>query len=297
MSDRGPILACLDNLPIELPEQILSLLSRKETKALCFTNRTLHFVASTKMFETLTVSTHQESFVQLLSVAGSDLWSNQVRHVDWVLLSSSDHGPDTMQRIRFKDISSFGSWTASLKPFGGINGNPTFYGLDLQCQLMRRIPNIQSIRSWSATYTQRTGTEPFERFRGKSRFIKRSEFTLPTAGLDPSADSIFSILRHSDLKPRRIDTISATIYLKYVLNGDCERIVILPTVLDRGRSLPERYRGYVNTEELGFVTDILDYYRSLTLVGIQGLKDLYTFSIGRPEGELQKMIASIRNSK
>lgn len=94
--------------------------------------------------------------------------------------------------------------------------------------------------------------------RGKSRFIKRSEFTLPTAGLDPSADSIFSILRHSDLKPRRIDTISATIYLKYVLNGDCERIVILPTVLDRGRSLPERYRGYVNTEELGFVAELYD---------------------------------------
>lgn len=264
----------LECLPIELLDQVIALLSKIEVKALRSTCRQLHIVASKKMFETLTISTNQESFIQLMNVAGSEFWSAQVRHVHWVLLNNSDNISGTVQCIRFKDIGSFGSWTTSLQPFGGINGKPSYYGLDLQCQLMRRIPNVQYIRFWCATSSQRSGIEPWEENRVRSKLVKRSHFTNPTPCLDPNADDIFSILRHSNLRPRLIHTIIATMRLRYTLDGDIEHAVIISITLDRTRRFPETYRGYKNREELEFISEGMGCIWSLAHSGITTLKSI-----------------------
>lgn len=287
----------LECLPIELLDQIIALLSKTEVKALRFTCRQLHIVASKKIFETLTISTTQDSFVQLLNVAGSEFWSAQVRHVHWVLLNCSDIISGRMQCIRFKDIKSFGSWTTSLKPFGGLNGKPSYYGLDLQCQLMRRIPNVQTIRFWCATSSQRSGIEPWEENRARSKIVKRSYFKNPTPGVDPNADDIFSILRHSNLRPRLVQTILATVHLKYALNADFEHVVIVPTALDRTRRFPEIYRGYKNEEELDFIHEKMGCIWSLAHSGITTLKTLDISSQQEFSGDMTTSLRSMPNRK
>jgi len=289
--------AALDSLPIELLDQIIALLSKAEVKALRFTCRQLHIVASKKMFETLTISTNQESFVQLLNVAGSGFWSAQVRHVHWVLLNSSDDTVGRMQCIRFKEIESFGSWTASLKPFGGINGKPSYYALDLQCQLMRRIPDVQTIRFWCATTGQRSGIEPWEKNRVRSNFVKRSHFKNPTPYLDPNADDIFSILHHSKLQPRLMHTIIATMHLRYALDGDLEHLVIIPITLDRTRRFPETYRGHANEEELDYITHKMGCIWSLAHSGITTLKSLNIFSEYGFSEDMKTSLLSMPNRK
>ena len=53
---------------------------------------------------------------------------------------------DQMQRITFKNIEHFDSWTTSLEPFEVENGKAAYHGLDLQYQLREKMPKAQKNR-------------------------------------------------------------------------------------------------------------------------------------------------------
>ena len=68
----------LDSLPVEVLRPIIATLAMKELKALRLMNRKLCNVASDTLFKTLAISINAASYIQLLNVAASGLWSAQV---------------------------------------------------------------------------------------------------------------------------------------------------------------------------------------------------------------------------
>ncbi|MCJ1238195.1 hypothetical protein MMC14_006184 [Varicellaria rhodocarpa] len=145
----------LSSLPVELLRPIIAPLAKKEPKALRLANRKLYILASEILFETVAITTTDASFAQLLNIIASETWSAQVRHIDWVLLHGRGVAPHLAQ-----DLKLYRPWSNTvrqwkLKPSRGA----FWYGLLLQCQLIQRMPNVQTVRFWSAVNSQRIEEE------------------------------------------------------------------------------------------------------------------------------------------
>ena len=218
----------LSSLPVECLRPIIASLDRKELKALRSANRKLCTLASEIIFDTITVSTNDASFAQLLNIAASEFWSAQVRHIDWVSLYPYDPRP----LVKFNQ-----SWSKTLRMWDlGPSRDPFWYGLLLQCQLIQRMPNVQTVRFWKATNPllgkERWPDDSTSDATASTTVIAMKQFVPEDSDLRytlaPAPENMFSVLQHSALRPRLIMTFAATWYLKYSKKQELERVTILP---------------------------------------------------------------------
>ena len=274
-----------DGLPVEILRDIVAPLTRKELKALRLTSRKLRDVASEKMFETIRISTTDASFVRLMNIAASDFWRKQVRHVHWVLLNESGYHAELLQIIQFKDISTFGPWVKNLQ--GHLQPKirePVYHGLDLQCQILRRMGNVQTIRFWCAVAHEREKREPWQPRAVTSELVVENSMDTHTIPYpSPTADAIFPILIHSNVKPNRVETVASTVYLAYSRKGHLNDVEIIPLRDDRRRCDPPEadnpfshrpFRTDVDKEEMDYFSHDMNCFRSLGDSNISTLRAL-----------------------
>ena len=240
---------------------------RKDLKALCETNRRLCIVASERLFESITITTNSASFVRLLNIVASDVWSAQVRYLNWVLMREFYGLPALAQNLSFNT-----SWDTSLKQWGVYETRRPFYdGLDLQCQLAKRLSNVQIVRFWNASISQREGMKLWE----IEPFLSCDEITsieifendVTQQNLNPG--NAFSVLQLSDLKPRIVETYLCTLHLEYSRDKKLESMQIQ-------RSLrPFKYRDYRETERKMLIYQYFpDFFQSLAANGLRHLRIL-----------------------
>ena len=298
----------LTYLPIEILLQIIAPLARKELKTLRLTNRKLYTIASEKLFESIAITTNEASYIQLLNIAASKDWSAQVRHIDWVLLHGYGAVPALAQALSIRK-----PWSTTLKKWKIKSTRGQFYdGLDLQCQLVKRIPNVQTVRFWSAVQSQRGGREPwennFEDNAGDAVGSTKSiidRFVIENASRDPAPDDVFSILRRSEAKPRLVKTVVATLHLGYSGSQKLESVSFLPRWSDylpqnrreqksievlpnwyawmitgmKSQCKQEQYRGMTNENESKFFNHDMSCFPSLVRSGVRSLGTLKICSV------------------
>ena len=254
----------LNDLPVEILRFITVSLARKELKALRKMNRKLHSIASETLFESIALTTNDASYVQLLHVAASDPWRAQVRHLDWVLTYGIEPDLYTVQELSFRE-----PWTSTLRKWGiRANRGQIYHGLDLQCELARRLPNVQTIRFWGAVASQRSGWEPWDHYNLRIEdVIKSTTVTVMTPSPNVSPDDVFSILQYSRVTPRLVKTVVARLHLDYSESKELTSVQIRHhewEVRNRPGSLTI-YRGAFNQQE-PFSHD-MNCFRSLALTG------------------------------
>ena len=251
----------LSNLSIEILRFITAPLTRKDLKALRLTNRKLHSIASENLFHSIAVTTNDASYLQLLNIAASDYWSAQVRHVDWVLLHEAGKHPALAQELEFNEL-----WTSRLKKQKVVpTKGQAYYGLELQCQLLKKIPNVQSVRFWSANQSQRLngGGEPWEETHAPEARdqIKSNTMLYATNQNVPRSKDVFSILQHSKLTPRVVKTIVATLHLEFSSSKELKSVEILGHSDYWGEG--DQYRGVLNIAERKFFSHDMNCFSSL----------------------------------
>ena len=229
----------IDALPVEILRQIVGLLTRKELKVLRLQSRKLCSVASEQMFERITVSTTDASFIQLANVASDERWRGQVRHVDWILLNAYGTNPGTSQTIVFKNKGSLGDSLMNTRPSRLPTGDDISYvGLDLQCQIMRLI-TPQTVRFRCGLKCHRVGREPWQDQVVRSDKVESSRFETVRFGwgtvstnvrrgpITVSADDIFSVLREAGLSPCVLETPTVIMHLEYSVKGEIEHVNLI----------------------------------------------------------------------
>ena len=247
----------LNEVPVEILRSITAPLARKELKALRLTNRKLHSVASETLFESIAITTNGASYAQLLNIAASDFWSAQVRHLDWVLLRAIKGKEGLAQELLFDK-----PWTSTLHSWGIIETGEQpkyYYGLDLQCQLVKRFPNIRTVSFWNADDNQRKGCEPWETPPSETyvdcsiaksyKIIESTKMFYITEDWEidrdvlyyfPPPNDVFSVLRKSNLTPRLIKTVKTKIQLDYSESRKLESVQM------RKDFSVEPYRGAID---------------------------------------------------
>ena len=224
----------LDSLPVELLRPIIASLAVKELKVLRLMNRKLCNVASETLFKTVTISTNATSYIQLLNVATSEFYSAQVRHLNWILLDSDDNTEFYWQEVGYWP-QEVGFWPPCSEKLwmGGILPLPgrldvRYCGLNLQCQLLRRFPNVETIYFRSAVDSERHWDQGNENNEMRSFKIWRSSKENDLDLYRPYPDDFFHILSYSELKPRLFRTNEVELHLGYSGNHELERVEILP---------------------------------------------------------------------
>ena len=265
----------LSDLPVEILRLVTASLARKDLKALRKTNRKLHSIASEKLFETIAITTNCASYVQLLNVAAPDVWSAQVRHIDWVLLHGFECYTLLTQEIKFNEAwsTTLTKWQVSKDVRFSYESRNVYPGLSLQCLLLQRFPNVQTVRFWVAVECQRNGREPWETSNDRSGAIETSRFIRTVEDDIPSPNDFISILRSSDLRPRLIKTAAARMYLSFSTGKKfLKSVQILPHQSGGSRyDSREHYRGASNLGENRFDSASIDCIRSLAHSGISTL--------------------------
>lgn len=278
----------LGGFPTEILQQIMGPLKRKELKALRLMNSRFRSIASERLFEHITLSTNDASFSQLIYITASEFWSQQVRHVDWILLSETRFGPGLVQRVNLDDISSLGSRVKDIRTSGlQRTKHASFYGLDLQCQLMTRIPHVQTVRFRCADQYQREGREEWEPeeyvhdlWTDTTNLVVHNETTLPerAVGPAPSIDDIFSVMLAARLRPTQVETLHAKMLLRYAKAGTLQHVRIIAnqddapgTTTSASSSENLRETAFVRPEVNGFGSLAESVICSLETVDVSGI--------------------------
>ena len=223
----------LNDLPTEILLRIISFLVRKDLKTLRSMNRRVCALASEKMFESLTICTNDASYIQLLNVVTHQVWAAQVRHIDWVVLSETKRYLNVTQEITIKDISSFGSWTDKLEPRELLISNEwvasTFNGLELQCRLVQRLYNVQTVRFWCWNECHGEGRAPWRDQTTRSGRILGSTFRSegPCRGLKIYSHDVSQILHLSKLKPNHVMALKDSVFLTYAIGGEIDSLQVM----------------------------------------------------------------------
>ena len=118
----------LVHLSPELLVDIVTMLPRSDLKSLRLMNRVLCGIASSKMFESITVRDDPRSLEQLKQIASSQTWASQVRHIDWLLCtvagdSKNSWWPDPVFLL-----------SRLMKPH-----------LTVQCEYLQLLPSIKTV--------------------------------------------------------------------------------------------------------------------------------------------------------
>lgn len=290
-------------------------------KALRLMNRRLCSIASERIFENITISTTDASFIQLLNVASSELWSKQVRYVEWILLNESGRQPGILQGISFKEIDSYPPRFKNLRlsTVPTVHGLTSFVGLDLQCQLMRMMSNVQTIRFRSGLKCHREGREPWQDHIVRSDQVKVNNFAAEKLGApgwstrtvngEPmlvSASDVFSLLRHSRLKPSLVETIAATMRLGYSADKELEHVHLMSILEDPARNhiiaedsvtfVPRKYQEEYKEyrAEMEFFSHELNCFRSLVHSEVSSLKTLKVCGIWIFARDLERLVVGNR---
>ncbi|MCJ1233583.1 hypothetical protein MMC14_001541 [Varicellaria rhodocarpa] len=268
----------LSDLPVEILRLVTAPLARKELKALRTTNRKLLSIASETMFQSIALTTNCASYIQLLYIVASTMWSAQVRHIDWVLLHATGNQDSLTQKMKFNEpwVTMLQKWRVYEVASSGYESGNVYPGLSLQCRLVQRLPNVQTVRFWSAVNSQRIGREPWENGNDENDAIEttRAPGVSQAAFYDmPSPEDIFSILKLSGLKSQLIKTVAVTMYLRFSTSKEILKgVQILPHQSGELRhdSL-KHYRGASNHDEKRFSSRSMDCFDSLANSGISSL--------------------------
>ena len=116
------------HLSPELLLNVVAMLPRSDLKSLRLMNRVLCGIASSKLFESIRVRDDPRSLKQLDQIARSQIWASQVRHIEWALCD------EFADQLRSSPDSVF-------SPSGDILRH-----LKLQCQYLRLLPSIKTVR-------------------------------------------------------------------------------------------------------------------------------------------------------
>ena len=118
----------LAQLSPELLLDIVLMLPRSDLKSLRLVNRVLCDIASSKMFESISVRDDPQSLKQLEQIARSQIWASQVRYIEWLLRQTS--------------FGSGSPWPTNpvVSPSGDIHPY-----LILQCEYLRLLPSIKIV--------------------------------------------------------------------------------------------------------------------------------------------------------
>ena len=294
MADCTPT---LNSLPVEILQLIVAPLARKDIKALRWTNRKICSVASEAMFESITITTNQASYAQLLNVAGSEFWSKQVGHVDWVIFyGASDWKWDNLaQEIIFN-----APWPNTLRKWGIMSGRGRpHYGLGLQCQLIKRMQNVRTVRFWPVSPEQQDarGGDSWEYHEGEPRDypggepwdyrstvvfegqygsanhepIKSIKMRPITSKHDPRPDDVFSILRLANLEPRLVKTAEAELRLGF---SGIKHFTSIEILSNEPYSKPQLYCSHHHLMERTIRNFDLNCLKSLAKSKINNVKSL-----------------------
>ena len=271
----------LNDIPVEILRLIIAPLAKKDLKALREMNQRLYSVASETLFESIALTTNDASYVQLLNIAASDEWSAQVRHIDWVLLHAIGNTESLTQILQFNEpwVTALRKWRAYevARARCGYPPGMVYSGLSLQCRLVQKFRNVQSVRFWSADNNQRIGREPWEYSDSetRSKAIGRNRIITADRCDIPSPEDIFSILKFSNLRLRLIKTVAATVHLRYSTSNKFLKGVQIQSHQD---SL-EYYRGAPKRSELDSPTNSMNCCHSLARSGISSLTILRIFDM------------------
>ena len=264
----------LNDLPVEILRLIMGLLARKDLKALRKTNYNLHSVASETLFETIAITTNNASYIQLLNVAASKLWSAQVQHIDWVLLHGTGVNDSLAQRLEFNEpwLTILRKWRVYQVARSSYESSNVYPGLSLQCRLVQRLPNVQTVRFWSAVDSQRLGREPWEDGSTTSAAIATTKIIEGSFEI-PDPEDVISILEFSNLRPRLIRTNAASMYMRFSTGNKYLKGVQILSHRNCGlnQSSPEQYRGAPAHMEKGFFPESMSYTASLAKSGVSSL--------------------------
>ena len=273
--------ANLLDLPDEMLVLAVSFSQRKELKCLRLANRRLARISSENLFESIAISTTDHSIVQLLYVAGSPIYSKQVKYIDWVLLGPDDGVTMTTssmnQHVVLASKREFRKWAKDLR---GSGAKDKHYGLELQSQLVRRLPNVRFIRFWTAVEAQRDRREPWEETRKIHEAIVSNEITVrrPIHHHYLSPLDIFAILSAAKAKPTEIKTADAIMKLRWGSSKYQHSLEHLDIILRYGTCKADVYRGSMNEDERGCNKCGAENFSSLALTHFTTLK---TLNIGR----------------
>ena len=204
-------------LPIEILRLIVAELDSQDLERLRSINRRLKAV-SDELF--LSLSFSHESIAQLLRVASSNLWSSQVQHVKWTLGNDID-----IPLVEFRDL---GPLAQAFRPVLGTAQGlkcELYLLIDLQCRLLRELPNVRTIRFHFVDTIPGYLKEP----SGQGDDMIEKLWLYPKSSLVPRIFwpnllkiidmKCFTLLSHSEAKPDRIETPLATSELAYSEKG------------------------------------------------------------------------------
>ena len=247
----------LNALPIELLCLITGCLPKKDLKNLRTMNKKLCVASSYNLFQTITLSTSHESITQLAHVASSEPWSLQVRHVDWSLpiaraLFYSSRPTLKIMFVEFeetdlaKELSRGLEFTSCLRQG---KQRRTYSVLAFHCHLLRRMPNIRSIRFLKGRKSKMSDMEPKQGHSSIVAAMRYSELdtsldggaeftdkTLPshnwTTGnlrwfcfsLNQGSVDILALLKYAKARPTRVVTACTRFSLTYGIAGMVENI-------------------------------------------------------------------------
>ena len=117
------------HLSPELLLDIVAMLPRLDLKSLRLTNRVLCGIASSNMFESISLRDDPRSLGQLKQIANSRIWASQVRHIEWAL-------------CKF-EYELEGCWPPN--PVFSASGDILPY-LIVQCEYLQRLPSIKAVQ-------------------------------------------------------------------------------------------------------------------------------------------------------
>jgi len=303
----------LNGLPVETLRQIMGLLTRKELKALRLMSQQLCSIASERMFESITLSTTDASFIQLFNIASHDRWSDQVRRVDWILLNAYGTNPGTSQTIVLKDKRSWGPSLLNVWPSRLPSGEDVSYiGLDLQCQAMKCL-NPQTVQFRCGLKCHREGREPWQDHAVRSEQVESSQFADAPFGwgtistnvrrgpVTVSADDVFSVLRQACLGPTVLKTPTITMHLEYSDVAEIEHVSLFsikddparrPFLVGGTEEAEEEYKEWL--AEMRFFRPTMNGFHSLARNKNFSLKTLKLSGTPIHVTDLDKLLGSNR---
>ena len=241
----SPSASGLGTISTEILRLITASLDSKDLKKLRTVSKGLNAVSSETLFKAITLSPDPQSIVQLLKVSSSSVWASQVRHVNWILVQSCGiisclRFPGT-PLVQLQDLDAFPGLREAVQPALKLTTKTKceHYALvDLQCHLLRKMVNIQTIRFQCADEAQGRAEKP-----GKwKKFIKTISFVCDDGrqwrqlmlerkhimhmSFDIFGVELFELTLRSGASPSRIETLHVSVCPTYSEKGYIEAVCI-----------------------------------------------------------------------
>ena len=111
----------LARIPSELFFKIVAPLPRSDLKSLRLLSRTLRNVASSRMFETISVRDDPASLRQLKNISENPFWASQVQHIEWTPCDFTNAPAETDSRV-FQQQGEYIQMLRSIKTVQFMDG-------------------------------------------------------------------------------------------------------------------------------------------------------------------------------